>query len=174
MINFLIPESNPEKETDLRSQGLGNDVICNAVNNIKPQKKVFPVVALGNMNQLFDYSGNHITAHQLANMIKSHPAYKKGLKVKLFVCNTGCTNQWYLYFAERLANYLGTTVYAPDGVLWVHPDGTTLVVPVVYKTLDHFDASQSRSKFVKFIRGRDVEEFELAPRFFRKKNRRCK
>ena len=169
MINFLIPESNPEKETDLRSQGLGNDVVCNAVNNIKAPKKTFIVVGLGNTDQLFDYSGNKITVDQLAKMIENHPAYSIDLKIKLFVCNSGYVNEWYSYFAQHLACSLKKTVYAPYGVLWIHPDGTTVVTSEHYAKLDDFDWPRNNSKFIKFTRYGDVKEFKLTPRFFRKK-----
>jgi RHS repeat-associated protein len=61
------------------------------------------------------------TAHELAEMISSHPDYSSGQSVVLWGCNTADEGNRSL--GQRLANLLGVMVTAPDATLRVMPNG---------------------------------------------------
>ena len=82
-------------------------------------------MGVGSTRYISDYSGNQITAKQLSKMIQNHPAYQKGLRVKLFVGNVGVGYE--SGFAQHLADYLQTIVYAPNGELWINPKGKVII-----------------------------------------------
>jgi len=56
----------------------------------------------------------------LAQKIRSHPDYKKGMTIELLSCNTGKGKN---SIGQQLANELNTTVRAPDQFLWYYSDG---------------------------------------------------
>jgi len=81
----------------------------------------FIVGGHGLPNTLIDGRTNTpLRADQLGEMIKSHPDYHPGDVIRLDSCYTGGSANG---FAQALADYLGTTVRAPNNYVWIREDG---------------------------------------------------
>lgn len=61
-------------------------------------------------------------ARLIADVLRSRDDYH-GEPVRLLSCYTGRANERGECFAQRLADELGVTVTAPDGMLWLKDDG---------------------------------------------------
>lgn len=62
-------------------------------------------------------------ARLIADVLRSRDDYH-GEPVRLLSCNTGRADERGECFAQRLADELGVTVTAPDGMLWLYDDGS--------------------------------------------------
>lgn len=62
-------------------------------------------------------------ARLMADIIRSRGDYRGGA-VRLLSCYTGRADERGECFAQRLADELGATVTAPDGMLWLYDDGS--------------------------------------------------
>lgn len=65
-------------------------------------------------------------ARLIADVLRSRDDYK-GESVRLLSCYTGRADENGECFAQRLADELGVTVTAPDGMLWLYDDGSLTV-----------------------------------------------
>lgn len=78
---------------------------------IKPEKDRYIMSLHGTPNEAFIYNLK-IDARTLANIIKSRKDYKNE-EIILISCNTGNTEHTKNCFAQKFANEMGVTVYAP-------------------------------------------------------------
>lgn len=79
--------------------------------NIPPEENKYHVALHGTPNNAKIY-GLTINEKTLGNIIKSRNDYHNE-EIVLISCNTGNEEQSKVCFAQKLANYLGVTVYAP-------------------------------------------------------------
>jgi hypothetical protein len=58
-----------------------------------------------------------LNVKEVADLIKSHPGYRQGMKVRLLSCETGLEENG---FAKWLSDELNASVSAPTGLLWAN------------------------------------------------------
>ncbi|QRF55106.1 RHS repeat-associated core domain-containing protein [Variovorax paradoxus] len=80
----------------------------------------------GHGTPLHDCNNVPLTVQEIADEIRAHSKYKKGMGVDLLSCSTGAGSASY---AQQLANELGATVRAPDTLLWYYSNGALLPAP---------------------------------------------
>ena len=98
-----------------------NEAIHTYAQRVKNKPNVFQIGGHGSPSAIIDGSnGKALTAKDLAQKIRSHPDYKKGMTIELLSCNTGKGKN---SIGQQLANELNTTVRAPDQFLWYYSDG---------------------------------------------------
>ena len=104
--------------------GAGDD-LARAAKWVKPQQGVFDVVVHGSddaFHVLHNGSWVQVNQRSLATFMRGH-GYQGG-PVRLLSCSSGaCSNG----VAQNLANKLGAPVTAPNGTLWIHPNGNLTI-----------------------------------------------
>jgi len=96
-------------------------------------------------------NGKKVSAAKVAEMIRKHPNYKKGMVVRLLVCNAGVSpGKGKKSYGQKLADALGVEVEAPDGYVWYQSDGNTYVSPSGDKPGIRSGGSGPSAGYIKF------------------------
>lgn len=99
------------------------DVLNGRIKKVKPDGDKFDVAMHGSPTAVaFGGSEANMSPHLLAEIIRHSEGYH-GQDVRLLSCSTGMTVDGAYCFAEELANALGVTVWAPNDLLFVSPNG---------------------------------------------------
>ena len=99
------------------------DVLNERIKKVKPDGDKFDVAMHGSPTAVaFGGSEANMSPHLLAEVIRHSEGYH-GQDVRLISCSTGMTVDGAYCFAEELANALGVTVWAPNDLLFVSPNG---------------------------------------------------
>ena len=115
-----------------------DDKIYNFAKNVRNKPNVFQIGGHGDPSTIEDGSSRQrLTARDLAQRIRSHPDYRKGMTIELLSCNTGTGSN---SIGQQLANELNTTVKAPNQFLWYYSDGR--LKPMGMKPDHSMDPSQ--------------------------------
>ncbi len=107
-----------------------NDPLFHAADAAPSPPNTFTVGGHGNPTSMIDPQGLRLTPSQLANLIRSNPAYRPGMTIQLLSCNTGGDpGQGALSYAQQLANELCENIKGADNFVWYYPNGNTVVAP---------------------------------------------
>jgi uncharacterized protein RhaS with RHS repeats len=114
----LFPRDDPQNP---------NDNIRTYAEIVPRSKNTFVVGAHGTPSSLENENGRRIEPDNLAEMIKNHSAYREGMSVTLYSCNTGKGDNPY---AQQLADAMGpgAIVNAPNDYLWMYSSGRDPVI----------------------------------------------
>ena len=100
-----------------------DDLLSKYVQNVKPLKTYFDVAMHGSPSAVgFGTAETNMSPRLLASIIRHSDGWN-GQKIRLLSCSTGKQEGENYCFAEELANALGVEVKAPNGILFVAPDG---------------------------------------------------
>lgn len=100
-----------------------DDPLNKYVQNVKPLKTYFDVAMHGSPSAVaFGTAETNMSPRLLASIIRHSDGWN-GQKIRLLSCSTGKQEGENYCFAEELANALGVEVKAPNGILFVAPDG---------------------------------------------------
>ena len=94
---------------------------------IAPLNGFFDVIVHGSPHGVVRAPRNPATSishRELAKMVRSHPHYRSGTRVRLLSCSTGAERA---SFVHHLSNKLGVEVLAPTKTLWVYRNGRLVV-----------------------------------------------
>lgn len=100
---------------------LGNNAL-----KIEPIKDCYDVVAHGTPNSIMIFDVQ-ITPEILASIITHRKDYSAGMAIRLISCNTGLPDSQGECFAQKLSDLLNVKVSAPNKLIWVYPNGQTVV-----------------------------------------------
>jgi RHS repeat-associated protein len=132
-VNWVDPvglSASDKKGADLNLNASGTKEYYYAEYVARPED-TFVVVAHGSPDDMSDWrsgTGKEITPQDLAAEIKNHPNYTEGMSVTLYSCSTG---QAPLgggdSYGQQVADAMGpgSTVNAPDKMLWTYYSGKT-------------------------------------------------
>ena len=99
------------------------DPLSQYVQKVKPLKIYFDVAMHGSPSAVgFGTTETNMSPRLLASIIRHSDGWN-GQKIRLLSCSTGQQEGDNYCFAEELANALGVEVKAPNGILFVAPDG---------------------------------------------------
>ena len=96
---------------------------------LPPEKNKYDVVLHG-ASDYMEFYGQPIDAETLAEILLQRKDYKKGTNIRLLSCSTGLEDADGNCVAQELANKLGVTVFAPDDILFLIPDGGAMKIRV--------------------------------------------
>lgn len=114
-----------------RTMKLGNgfacfpddDVLSDYIQNVTPLKTYFDVAMHGSPTAVgFGTTETNMSPRMLASVIRHSDGWN-GQKIRLLSCSTGKQTGDDYCFAEELANALGVEVKAPNGTLFILPNG---------------------------------------------------
>lgn len=104
-----------------------DDILNEYVKNVKPLKTYYDVALHGSPTAVgFGTTATNMSPRVLAAVIRHSDGWN-GQKIRLLSCNTGVKSGDKYCFAEELANALGVEVKAPNGVLYITPQGKIYV-----------------------------------------------
>ena len=99
------------------------DVLNERIKKLKPDGDKFDVAMHGSPTAVaFGGSEANMSPRLLAEIIRHSEGYH-GQDIRLLSCNTGLVVDGAYCFAEELANALGVTVWAPNDLLFISPNG---------------------------------------------------
>lgn len=104
-----------------------NDVLGEYIQKVTPLKTYFDVALHGSPTAVgFGTEETNMSPRLLASVIRHSDGWN-GQKIRLLSCSTGKQSGDEYCFAEELANALGVEVKAPNGTLFIMPNGKTKV-----------------------------------------------
>jgi len=101
------------------SVGAEDESHINKAMGIAPRQGYFDVFMHGEAHRVA-FGNTFLSAEGLAELIKAHPGWNAGLKIRLVSCNTGSVGST---FAQRLATAMNTHVWAPNGFAFASNGG---------------------------------------------------
>lgn len=110
---------------------------------VSPPEGAYGVEGHGTPYNIFDRTGEPMSAGKLAERIRSDRSFQAGMTVYLLCCETGKGNR---SFAQKLADSLGSEVVAPTEKLWPLKTGRYVVAQErMRKTFGIFEKGEQRA-----------------------------
>jgi hypothetical protein len=94
---------------------------------LPPLQGYFDVFMHGEPGRVFFQGKTAMNAERLAELVKAHPGWKEGMKIRLISCRTGAEAKG---FAQQLASAMKTTVWAPNAYASAGSEGIGVVFKI--------------------------------------------
>ena len=120
------PEDDPNHGPDINFFP-HNEKIYDYVKLTPDTPNDYIVAGHGSPNSISDAKGNKMTAKEIADIIKSDPAYDPSMTVWLYSCETGDTSKVSEPIAQEIANELETELFAPNKYLHILNRGSLII-----------------------------------------------